>query len=98
VTFDHSYDRLSARMHVNMLDSNTKADVLSCLSARFHAFVYKLQSDEEFLTAIKDLLSGRIYVPRWITDCDDDTPEIPFNQHSGGNGQASSVGKERFCG
>jgi DNA-binding NarL/FixJ family response regulator len=91
VTFDHSHDRLSARMHVNMLDSNTKADVLSCLSAGFHGFVYKLQSDEEFLTAIKDLLSGRIYVPRWIANYS------AFNQHSGGNGQASGVGKERFC-
>jgi DNA-binding NarL/FixJ family response regulator len=60
-----------------MSASSTKGDVLNCLSAGFHGFVYKLQSDEEFLTAIKDLLSGRIYVPRWIADGDDDTPEVP---------------------
>jgi DNA-binding NarL/FixJ family response regulator len=60
-----------------MSTSNTRADVLNCLSAGFHGFVYKLQSDEELLTAINDLLSGRIYVPRWIADGDDDRPEVP---------------------
>ena len=60
-----------------MSTSNTRADVLNCLSAGFHGFVYKLQLDEEFLTAIQDLLSGRIYVPRWIVDGDDDRPQRP---------------------
>jgi DNA-binding NarL/FixJ family response regulator len=59
-----------------MSSSNTRADVLNCLSAGFHGFVHKLQSDQELLTAIKDLLSGRIYVPRWIADRDDETPEL----------------------
>ncbi|MEH2523512.1 MULTISPECIES: response regulator transcription factor [unclassified Bradyrhizobium] len=60
-----------------MSASNTRADVLNCLSVGFHGFIYKLQSDEGFLSAIKDLLSGRIYVPGWIADGDGDTPEIP---------------------
>ena len=60
-----------------MSASHTRADVLKCLSAGFHGFVYKLQSDEEFLGAIKDLLSGRIYVPEWMADGDGDRPEIP---------------------
>ena len=60
-----------------MSASNTRADVLNCLSAGFHGFVYKLQSDEEFLGAIKDLLSGRIFVPGWIADGDGDAPELP---------------------
>jgi len=60
-----------------MSTSNTRADVLSCLSAGFHGFVHKLQSDEGLLTAINDLLSGRIYVPRWLADGDVDRPEIP---------------------
>ena len=59
-----------------MSSSNTRANVLNCLSAGFHGFVHKLQSDEELLTAINDLLSGRIYVPRWIADRDDETPEL----------------------
>jgi len=54
---------------------NTRADVLKCLSAGFHGFVHKLQSDEELLAAINDLLSGRIYVPRWLVDGDDDRPQ-----------------------
>jgi DNA-binding NarL/FixJ family response regulator len=60
-----------------MSTSNTRADVLRCLSAGFHGFVPKLQSDEELLSAIGDLLSGRIYVPRWLADDDIDKPETP---------------------
>jgi len=60
-----------------MSTSQTRADVLSCLSAGFHGFVAKLQSDEEFLLAIEDLLSGRIYVPRWLAEDDVDVPAAP---------------------
>ncbi|WP_441279240.1 LuxR C-terminal-related transcriptional regulator [Tardiphaga sp. 172_B4_N1_3] len=55
-----------------MSTSNVRTDVLGCLSAGFHGFIYKLQSDSELLTAIGDLLSGRIYVPRWLADGDPD--------------------------
>jgi DNA-binding NarL/FixJ family response regulator len=57
--------------------SNTRTDVLSCLSAGYHGFIYKLQSDAEFVDAIKDLLSGRIYVPAWLADVDDNRAERP---------------------
>jgi DNA-binding NarL/FixJ family response regulator len=60
-----------------MSTSNTRSDVLSCLSAGFHGFVPKLRSDEELLSAIEDLLSGRIYVPRWLADDDINRPAIP---------------------
>lgn len=60
-----------------MSTSSTRADVLSCLSAGFHGFIHKLQSDQELITAISDLLSGRIYVPQWLADGDDDRVEIP---------------------
>jgi DNA-binding NarL/FixJ family response regulator len=60
-----------------MSTSSTRSDVLSCLSAGFHGFVPKLLSDEELLSAIEDLLSGRIYVPRWLADDDISKPAIP---------------------
>ena len=60
-----------------MSTSSTRSDVLSCLSAGFHGFVPKLLSDEELLSAIEDLLSGRIYVPRWLADDDVSKPSIP---------------------
>jgi DNA-binding NarL/FixJ family response regulator len=60
-----------------MSTSNTRTDVLSCLSAGFHGFVHKLQSDQELISAINDLLSGRIYVPQWLVEGDDYSPEIP---------------------
>jgi DNA-binding NarL/FixJ family response regulator len=67
----------SATRFAVMSTSNIRADVLSCLSAGFHGFVHKFQSDEDLLTAINDLLSGRIYVPRWLADGDVDRPEVP---------------------
>ena len=59
-----------------MSTSNTRADVLTCLSAGFHGFVNKLQSAEEILAAVNDLLSGRIYVPRWLADGDDSRADV----------------------
>jgi DNA-binding NarL/FixJ family response regulator len=70
--------RPSTRFAV-MSTSNTRADVLNCLLAGFHGFVNKLQSDEVLLGAIEDLLSGRIYVPRWIADGDERSPEPSIN-------------------
>jgi DNA-binding NarL/FixJ family response regulator len=72
-----AYQRSPTTRFAVMSTSNTRADVLNCLSAGFHGFVYKLQSDEEFLAAINDLLSGRIYVPRWLADGEDTSPAVP---------------------
>ena len=49
-------------------NSNAPTDVLNCLSAGFHGFVYKWQSGDEMLRAVRDLLSGRIYVPHGLGD------------------------------
>jgi DNA-binding NarL/FixJ family response regulator len=57
--------------------SNTRADVLNCLSAGYHGFIYKLQADLETVTAVRDLLSGRIYVPRWLAETADNRAERP---------------------
>ena len=70
-------ERSPATRFAVMSTSNTRADVLNCLSAGFHGFVHKLQSDQELIIAINDLLSGRIYVPRWLADGDDDEVEVP---------------------
>jgi DNA-binding NarL/FixJ family response regulator len=40
------------------------------MGAGFHGFIHKLQSDDEWITAVNDLLSGRIYVPRWVAEGD----------------------------
>jgi DNA-binding NarL/FixJ family response regulator len=60
-----------------MLTAKTRMDVLNYLSAGFHGVVHKLQSDEELLTAIGDLLSGRIYVPGWVADTHDEDLSRP---------------------
>ena len=56
--------------------SNGRADVLNCLSAGFHGFVHKLQSDEGLVMAVGDLLSGRIHIPRWIAGRADEAPKL----------------------
>jgi DNA-binding NarL/FixJ family response regulator len=71
------HELIPATRFAVMSTSNTRADVLNCLSAGFHGFVYKLQSDDELIAALNDLLSGRIYVPRWLADGDDSKTEIP---------------------
>jgi DNA-binding NarL/FixJ family response regulator len=60
-----------------MSTSNIRADVLNCLCAGFHGFIHKLQPDSELITAVNDLLSGRIYVPRWFAEGEDNTSELP---------------------
>ena len=75
--FEHIHERNMHTLFAVMSNSNTRADVLSCLSAGFHGFVYKPQSDDELLRAITDLLSGRIYVPRWLADGSHSRSELP---------------------
>lgn len=50
-----------------ILSSFDSADlVLDTLAAGLHGFISKKQSDEEVLAAVRDILSGRIYVPASI--------------------------------
>ena len=50
------------------------------LSFRWLSWFHKqAQSTEELLAAIGDLLSGRMYVPRWLAD-DAETRDIPVAQ------------------
>jgi DNA-binding NarL/FixJ family response regulator len=57
-----------------MSNSQARADVFKFLSEGFHGFLCKLQPDAELLIGLGDLLSGKIYVPRWLID------EAPFVQ------------------
>jgi DNA-binding NarL/FixJ family response regulator len=50
--------------------SDAKADVLSCLAAGLHGFVSKLEPDDEIVAAVNHVLSGGIYVPRWLAQVD----------------------------
>jgi DNA-binding NarL/FixJ family response regulator len=43
--------------------SDTRADILATLSAGFHGFISKHQSDTEILAAVTSILAGIIYVP-----------------------------------
>jgi DNA-binding NarL/FixJ family response regulator len=43
--------------------SDTRQNILAGLAAGFHGFISKHQFDDDILQAIKDIASGRIYVP-----------------------------------
>jgi DNA-binding NarL/FixJ family response regulator len=45
----------------------TRTDIVRGLEAGLYGFLSKSQSDNEILNAIKDILSGRIYVPLSLT-------------------------------
>jgi DNA-binding NarL/FixJ family response regulator len=51
--------------------SDTRADVLASLAAGYHGFISKHQSDNDILSAITDILSGRIYVPCSLAETGD---------------------------
>ena len=50
--------------------TDTRTDILASLTAGFHGFISKNQSDDQVLDAINDLLSGRIYVPSSLAEND----------------------------
>jgi DNA-binding NarL/FixJ family response regulator len=56
-----------------MMALATRADIIRSLDAGLHGFVSKSQSDIEILNAIKDILSGRVYVPALLTKVGDGT-------------------------
>jgi DNA-binding NarL/FixJ family response regulator len=59
-------DRNPEIHHAIISTSKNRSDVLNCLTAGFHGYLYKHQPDKEWISAISDLLSGRIYVPPWL--------------------------------
>jgi DNA-binding NarL/FixJ family response regulator len=63
--------------------SDAKGDILSSLAAGLHAFISKLQPDEEIISAVKDVLAGRIYVPPWLAQVGE--------HHASGNGASVGV-------
>jgi DNA-binding NarL/FixJ family response regulator len=56
-----------------MAASGTRSDIVRSLDAGLYGFISKSQSDEEIIAAIKDILSGRIYVPVQLTQVDGNT-------------------------
>ena len=56
--------------------SDTRGDILAALAAGLHGFISKHQSDTEILTAINDILSGRIYVPCSLAEAGDSEASV----------------------
>jgi DNA-binding NarL/FixJ family response regulator len=48
----------------------TRTDIVRSLEAGLYGFISKSQSDNEIIGAIRDILSGRIYVPLLLTQVD----------------------------
>ena len=43
--------------------SDSREDILSVLAAGFHGFISNFQPDHDIINAVRDILSGRVYVP-----------------------------------
>ena len=50
--------------------TDTRTNILASLTAGFHGFISKSQSEDQVVNAINDLLSGRIYVPSSLAEND----------------------------
>lgn len=50
--------------------TDTRMNILASLTAGFHGFISKSQSEDQVVNAINDLLSGRIYVPSSLAEND----------------------------
>ena len=61
-------EALAATRFAIVSAAGTRADILASLAAGFHGFISKRQSDTDVLSAITDILSGRICVPESLAE------------------------------
>ena len=61
-------EALAATRFAIVSAAGTRADILASLAAGFHGFISKRQSDTDVLSAITDILSGRICVPASLAE------------------------------
>jgi DNA-binding NarL/FixJ family response regulator len=47
--------------------NDSRSEILTALSVGLHGYIVKSQSDEEVVLAVKEILSGRIYVPALLS-------------------------------
>ena len=66
-TLQELQERYPKTRFAAMMALATRADIMRSLDAGLYGFVSKSQSDMEILGAIKDMLSGRVYVPALLT-------------------------------
>ena len=67
-TLKAAREALAATRFAIVSAAGTRADILASLAAGFHGFISKRQSDTDILSAITDILSGRIYVPESLAE------------------------------
>jgi DNA-binding NarL/FixJ family response regulator len=58
-----AFDIPSKTRFAIMSEFDARANILAGLAAGFHGFISKHQFDDDILDAIRDIMSGRIYVP-----------------------------------
>ncbi|MEN3381104.1 MAG: hypothetical protein V7608_1148 [Hyphomicrobiales bacterium] len=58
-----AFDIASQTRFAVISELDARANILASLAAGFHGFISKHQVDDDILNAIRDIISGRIYVP-----------------------------------
>ena len=64
----------SATRFVIVSAADKRANILEVLAGGFHGFISKRQSDTDILSAVTDILSGRVYVPKSFAEADEGDP------------------------
>jgi DNA-binding NarL/FixJ family response regulator len=73
--------------------SESRTEIVAALSAGLHGFIVKSQPEREIVSAVADVLAGRIYVPSLMSKANSRSEwesAAPDRQH-GGNGEIAGL-------
>ncbi len=59
---------------------DARANILASLAAGFHGFISKHQFDDDILDAIRDIMSGRIYVPPSLATAEQPNAQVDSSE------------------
>jgi DNA-binding NarL/FixJ family response regulator len=75
-SLERTYD-VPAKTRVAIISvAHSREEVLSCLATGYYGLIDKSQLDDGIISALNDILDGRVHVPAWIADGAEKHPEI----------------------
>jgi DNA-binding NarL/FixJ family response regulator len=73
--------------------SESRTEIVAALSAGLHGFIVKSQTELEIVSAVADVLAGRIYVPSLMSKANSrsEWESAAPDRHHGGNGEIAGL-------
>jgi DNA-binding NarL/FixJ family response regulator len=75
-----AFDIASTTRFAILSELDARANILASLAAGFHGFISKHQFDDDILNAIRDIMSGRIYVPPSLARAEQPSAQVDPNE------------------